>query len=168
MTATAPQCGKCRHGKSKADTFDAPASYALVLYTGATALSSAVGQADAEAFLEMVPGASAFCSMCQRVTWLSRHDDVAMAVLDFRHRWNSTKRMRMLVLPPCERSLQTAECDAACEDDEENRDEAEHAVRCKLAGEVVQLGDHQVNDSEDADPEQNGRNENIEAGLLHP
>ena len=130
MTDGAPQCGKCRHGAVDPDTPCAPASYALVLYTGATALSDAVRQASAEAFTEMVPGASAFCASCQRVTWLSRDDDMATAVLGFRHRWNSTKRMRMSVLPPQERSLQTAECDAACEDDEEHGDEAEHAIGC--------------------------------------
>ena len=96
MATPAPQCAVCRHGSAAREP-GARASYALVLLTGQTRLRDMAQQASTDAFAEFVPGASAFCLACRRVTWLSREDDICAALVGFRHRWETRKRMQRVL-----------------------------------------------------------------------
>ena len=77
-----PRCGPCAFGTVAEQ--DNPVSYAFALCHGASSVASVYKDENATATAQALSGVSSYCSVCRRVTWLSRHADLQDGLLQVR------------------------------------------------------------------------------------
>ena len=94
----AARCGVCAFGSALSQK-QHTASYALVVGSGSPRVDVAMRQAEIDAELGVVSGATAFCVVCERVTWLAWDNEVVPALLSFRDRWTAMRLMQAMVFP---------------------------------------------------------------------
>ena len=78
------ECGVCRFGSSPAPF--TPAAAFVLMFAGKS-MAEVLASTDARASGRVVAGCSSYCKTCRRVTWLSRHESVADALVRHEHDW---------------------------------------------------------------------------------